>query len=338
VLAWFLLVPLAGRGFLRVERLARYTLGPRATLVAGAVLGYLCLNGLTLTGHYLCGAYLLRPGTERALVRLLRSLPPGAPVWIEEPDQSLAAEAGRVVWMDFGTMRPGAYLPLGQRERRRAVFPGAPTSFAGKLDRLKQVQQTGSVAVLPLVPWKNLLGLLRPPVLVETPWHVAVDLRRPLPDNVVRRLTSLGTVRGLAVIDGRSLTWAGSSAVRPGVVVASAPPRISASDLVDLSLTAPVKLAPGWYRVTAQVSGEVDGVGYGPGQVSLVGLTKLIAVPAGRYPPGTRFEDYFSIGPAGYAGLLGFGLGGWTAGKGTLELEGLWIERLPVSADGEVGS
>jgi hypothetical protein len=73
----------------------------------------------------------------------------------------------------------------------------------------------------------------------------------------------------------------------------------------------------------------VEGTGPGPGHVSLVGLSKLIAVPSGDYPEPTQFDDVFVIGPEGFEGPLAFGLGAWEQGRGSVELHDLTIDRLP---------
>jgi hypothetical protein len=338
-LFWLSFLPLTAVGFVRLEALSRRLLGTAGPLACAALLGLLCLNGLTLIGSLVTGAYQERDDRDRQMLRALRALPVQTPVWIWKPDQQLAAHLGRPVYMDF-PYREGGYLPVEQQAaRRRLLAPPLPTeTLACRLDRLADLAEAGSAAVLPRGEWYEMMGGLGVPILGETRDVVAVDLRDPVLARNLRRLAvGLATdrLRGTPVAELARLRWNGIEP--PGTTVRLAPtPTVVSAAPRDVWVNAAIRLEPGLYRATARISGHVAGSIPHPGHVSLVGWSKILRLPAGNYPPGTRFDDCFVIGPRGYTGHLAFGLGGWGLGSGALTLEDLTIEKLPITSVAEV--
>ncbi|ARG98740.1 hypothetical protein B6N58_14360 [Legionella micdadei] len=99
----------------------------------------------------------------------------------------------------------------------------------------------------------------------------------------------------------------------------------SKNHLVDSALVSPIHLSKGTYQISAKIAGYVK---EGNGHISLLGAQKLIIIPPATYSRPTIFTNIFTVTEPDWEGLLGFGLGGWSVGKGSIQLQDLVIEQL----------
>ncbi len=162
-------------------------------------------------------------------------------------------------------------------------------------------------------------------MLLSNRFYTVYDLREIVRQRSVRIRTS-------AVFENHSFVWKPWHGLPENheseVQKKLNPPRITSHRWVDSGFISPVRLDPGIYRLTATISGRVEGPDPSPGHVSLHGIRELLKIPAGVYKDATRFSTIFRVPAGGFEGHLSFGLGGWGVGRGSLQLNSLQIERL----------
>ncbi len=102
-------------------------------------------------------------------------------------------------------------------------------------------------------------------------------------------------------------------------------PSVSAPVPVDAALLKPIELPTGKYHIKIKVSGTVEGPVAGAAHFSFHGTNKLITIPTGKYANQSFTADF--IAPKPIKTQLVFGLGGWSAGSGTIRLDSATFER-----------
>ena len=106
----------------------------------------------------------------------------------------------------------------------------------------------------------------------------------------------------------------------------------SGAHLVDAALITPLQLSEGTYQIFVKIKGKVE---EGSAHLSLHGVQKLITIPTANYDKPAEFSAIFTVGAHGFNGVLAFGLGGWSSGRGSIQLNNLVINKFSSSSTGD---
>jgi hypothetical protein len=278
-------------------------------------------------GYFAASARLPLAPPDRELLQSVHNTDARTVIFLPSPDQNLAALTERLVLMDFSGLNNDAYLPPEHREEVRRFFAAvaAPdTEPVVAAVRQSQMALVGAQAVDLSMAIK---ALCRDTLVVRTAAdRQLLDFRGCTPDR------GLSIERKL-VASLQSLSWRTWGSLPPGAFAGQMESGHSKRLLVespllgDFGLIAPLQLNRGLYKVRALVSGRVDGPATGAAHLSLHGAKKIISIESGDYATGRELNAGLELKEDFTGGFI-FGLGGWSNGRGRLELSELTIEKV----------
>jgi hypothetical protein len=118
------------------------------------------------------------------------------------------------------------------------------------------------------------------------------------------------------------LPWRGDNG--SNAIIDASKREITAKVPVDAALVSSESLKAGSYYLEATISGYSPDK-YNYAHISLQGISKIIAIPAGNYD-SKKINAYFTVDKSGEK--ISFGLGGWGTGTGKISLQDLTIYSL----------
>ncbi|MCE0723361.1 hypothetical protein [Legionella resiliens] len=251
-------------------------------------LAYFCCLSFILIGFYFAHSYIPYSQNETAELEKMQELPFGLRILFKEPDQQRAALSGHLVYMDFKPYRKDAYLPENERVKANIFFSKEDIDLKNK--KINAIFSNNELIII-----SPTSSSIKPLTLSQlTNWQAWQNKSKKSELKVAFDISTL--------------------AIK------------STKQLVDAALIIPLTLPEGVYQISAKVMGQVTA---GSGHISLHGLKKLINIPVGNYNKPTKFSTIFQIiekPKSRY--VLAFGLGGWTQGRGHIQLKDVVIEEL----------
>ncbi len=169
----FLLIPFATLGFYKTIVWISRILGNGSKILLFFLLGYFVSISLVETSYYISSAYSRRNRSEVEVLRYIHKLPFDDSVWIEQPNQNLAAACARKVYMDFAGYRGDAYLPITERSQAKHFFKQINKNSPKEIHAFNNAPSVGIIPTSKLHKYDYFPQQL----ILQNPHYTLLDLR-----------------------------------------------------------------------------------------------------------------------------------------------------------------